>query len=233
MDLRETPAQHALRQELRAYFAALLPDDERRAVGEAGAGGDRFREVVRMLGRDGWLGVGWPVEYGGRGMGAEEQFIFFDEIQRAGVPFPLVTVNTVGPTLMEYGTEEQKRRFLPGMLSRRHRLRHRLHRAGGRHRPGLARNPGGPRRRRLRRRRAEDLHHRRQHRRLRVAGLPHRPRRPQAQGHLDPDRAVRRPRLQLEPDPRGRRDDRHRHLLLRHPRRPPPTSSARSTAAGS
>ena len=117
MDLRETPAQRALRQELRAYFAALLPDDERRAVGEAGAGGDRFREVVRMLGRDGWLGVGWPVEYGGRGMGAEEQFIFYDEIQRAGVPFPLVTINTVGPTLMEYGTDEQKQRFLPGMLS--------------------------------------------------------------------------------------------------------------------
>ncbi|KRF14636.1 acyl-CoA dehydrogenase family protein [Nocardioides sp. Soil796] len=117
MDLRETPAQTALRQELRAYFAQLLPDDERRAVGEAGAGGDRFREVVKMLGRDGWLGVGWPTEYGGRGLGADEQFIFYDEIQRAGVPFPLVTINTVGPTLMQFGTEEQKRKYLPGMLT--------------------------------------------------------------------------------------------------------------------
>ena len=117
MDLRETPAQRALRAELRAYFAQLLPDDERRAVGEGGAGGDRFREVVRMLGRDGWLGVGWPEEYGGRGLGAEEQFIFYDEIQRAGVPFPLVTINTVGPTLMEFGTEEQKKKYLPGMLT--------------------------------------------------------------------------------------------------------------------
>lgn len=116
MDLRETPAQQALRQELRAYFAGLLPPDDLREVSEQGAGGPRFREVVRMLGRDGWLGVGWPQEYGGRGLSAEEQFVFYDEVQRAGVPFPLVTVNTVGPTLMAYGTEEQKRTYLPGII---------------------------------------------------------------------------------------------------------------------
>ncbi len=117
MDLRETPRQRALRAELREYFSQLLSPEERREVGEGGAGGPRFREVVRMLGRDGWLGVGWPTEYGGRGMTAEEQFIFYDEIQRAGVPFPLVTINTVGPTLMEYGTDEQKQKYLPGMLT--------------------------------------------------------------------------------------------------------------------
>ena len=116
MDLRETPAQQQLRAELRAYFAGLLPPDELREVAEQGAGGPRFREVVRMLGRDGWLGVGWPAEYGGRGLTAEEQFVFYDEVQRAGVPFPLVTVNTVGPTLMAFGTEEQKRAYLPGIL---------------------------------------------------------------------------------------------------------------------
>lgn len=117
MDLRETTQQRALRRELREYFARLLPPAQRREVAEAGAGGPRFREVTRMLGRDGWLGVGWPPEYGGRGLTAEEQFVFYDEIQRAGVPFPLVTINTVGPALMQYGTEEQKARFLPGMLS--------------------------------------------------------------------------------------------------------------------
>ena len=116
MDLRETPAQQALRKELRSYFAGLLPPDEMREVSEQGAGGPRFREVVRMLGRDGWLGVGWPTEYGGRGLTAEEQFVFYDEVQRAGVPFPLVTVNTVGPTLMAFGTEEQKSAYLPGIL---------------------------------------------------------------------------------------------------------------------
>ena len=117
MDLRETPRQRALRAELREYFATLLPEAERREVAEQGAGGPRFREVVRMLGRDGWLGVGWPREYGGRGLGAEEQFVFYDEIQRAGVPFPLVTINTVGPALMAHGTDEQKQAYLPGMLS--------------------------------------------------------------------------------------------------------------------
>ncbi|UUZ61825.1 acyl-CoA dehydrogenase family protein [Nocardioides sp. B-3] len=100
---------------MRAYFAALLPDDVRRRVGEEGVGGLRFREVVKMLGRDGWLGIGWPVEYGGRGRSIEEQYVFFDEVQRAGLPFPFVTVNTVGPTLMQYGTEEQKQAYLPGI----------------------------------------------------------------------------------------------------------------------
>ncbi len=116
MDLRETPAQLQLRKELRAYFSSLLSADERRSVGEAGVGGDRFREVVAMLGRDGWLGIGWPTEYGGQGRSIEEQYVFFDEVQRAGLPFPFVTVNTVGPTLMEYGTEEQKQAYLPGIL---------------------------------------------------------------------------------------------------------------------
>ncbi len=80
-------------------------------------GGEHFREVVTLLGKDGWLGIGWPTEYGGQGRSIEEQFVFFDEVQRAGLPFPFVTVNTVGPTLMKYGTQEQKDRFLPGILS--------------------------------------------------------------------------------------------------------------------
>lgn len=117
MDLRETPAQQQLRKELRGYFASLLSQEERRSVGEAGVGGDRFREVVRMLGRDGWLGIGWPTEYGGQGRSIGEQYVFFDEVQRAGLPFPFVTVNTVGPTLMEYGTPAQKQKYLPGILN--------------------------------------------------------------------------------------------------------------------
>ena len=142
MDLRETPAQQQLRKELRAYFAALLPDAVAATVGEAGAGGSRFREVVRMLGRDGWLGVGWPVEYGGQGRSIEEQFIFFDEVQRAGLPFPLVTLNTVGPTLMQYGTEEQKQAYLPGILAGDIVFAIGYTEPGGRHRPGLAHAPG-------------------------------------------------------------------------------------------
>ncbi|MFE7624979.1 acyl-CoA dehydrogenase family protein [Streptomyces sp. NPDC057509] len=117
MQLRESAAHQELRRELRAYFAGLMPEDERRRVGEEGVGGDRFREVVKRLGSDGWLGLGWPTEYGGQGRPAEDQYVFFDEVQRAGLPFPFVTVNTVGPTLMAHGSEEHRKRFLPGILS--------------------------------------------------------------------------------------------------------------------
>ncbi len=69
------------------------------------------------MGRDGWLGIGWPKEYGGQGRGVLDQFVFFDEVQRAGAPFPFVTINTVGPTLMTYGSDEHKRDYLPGILN--------------------------------------------------------------------------------------------------------------------
>ncbi|QKG21902.1 acyl-CoA dehydrogenase family protein [Actinomadura verrucosospora] len=117
MDLRESAAHQALRAELRAYFAGLLPADVRRRAGEEGVGGGTFREIVKMLGQDGWLGYGWPTEYGGQGKSMAEQYVFFDEVQRAGLPFPFVTVNTVGPTLMRFGTEEQKKKYLPGILA--------------------------------------------------------------------------------------------------------------------
>ena len=69
------------------------------------------------MGADGWLGIGWPKEYGGQGRPATDQFIFFDEVQRAGAPFPFVTLNTVGPTIMRFGSDEQKAFFLPGILA--------------------------------------------------------------------------------------------------------------------
>ncbi|MEU8542471.1 acyl-CoA dehydrogenase family protein [Streptomyces sp. NPDC048717] len=119
MHLDYTPAQHRLRAELRAYFATLVPDDVHvRTRCAAPAERKRFyRETVRRLGTDGWLGVGWPTEYGGRGLTPMEQFVFFDEAAQAGVPLPLMALNTVGPTIMRYGTDEQKAYFLPRILS--------------------------------------------------------------------------------------------------------------------
>ena len=117
MFLEETPEQLALRQDLRAYYAELLTDDVREGIGDVGEGGERWRDVVRRIGKDGWLGIGWPKEFGGQGRPATDQFIFFDETRRAGAPFPFVTVNTVGPTIMRYGSEEQKAYFLPGILA--------------------------------------------------------------------------------------------------------------------
>ena len=75
-----------------------------------------MREVVRKMGADGWLGIGWPTEYGGQGRGPIDQFIFFDESMRAGAPVPMLTINSVAPTLMEFGSDEQKQRFLPEIL---------------------------------------------------------------------------------------------------------------------
>src|SRR5207248_6314273 len=75
--------------------------------------GPVVRRVVRQMGEDGWLGIGWPKEYGGQGRSAIEQFIFFDESMRAGAPVPMLTINTVGPTIMDFGTDEQKAEFLP------------------------------------------------------------------------------------------------------------------------
>ena len=117
MHLEETPDQLALRAELRAYFAELLTPEVRHALDFEPEGGETFRTVVRKMGSDGWLGIGWPVEYGGQGRPATDQFIFFTEVQRARAPFPFVTLSTVGPMLINHGTEQQKKFFLSGILA--------------------------------------------------------------------------------------------------------------------
>src|SRR5437870_1828182 len=94
----------------------MMTPEVRAELGRAGENSSLFGRLVRKLGADGWLGIGWPTEYGGQGRPVTDQFIFFDEAQRAGAPFPFVTINTVGPTIMVFGSDEQKARFLPGIL---------------------------------------------------------------------------------------------------------------------
>ncbi|MFI0793902.1 acyl-CoA dehydrogenase family protein [Micromonospora rubida] len=117
MFLDYTPEQQELRKDLRAYFNALLTPEVREAIGGTNEDRPAYREVVRQMGRDGWLGLGWPTEYGGQGRSAIDQYILFDEVQRAGAPFPFVTINNIGPMIQWFGTEEQKRAYLPGMLT--------------------------------------------------------------------------------------------------------------------
>ena len=105
--------QEELRAELRAYYRELLTPEVREALAAEAGCGPVHREIVGRLGRDGWLTVGWPTEYGGRGYSAVEQFVMFDESVASGAPIPMLTINTVGPTLMQFGTEEQKQFFLP------------------------------------------------------------------------------------------------------------------------
>lgn len=111
-----TPEQAKLQSDLRQYFSNLVTADETRDM-MVDRHSSSYEAVVRRMGRDGWLGVGWPKEYGGHGFGPLEQQIFMNEVIRADVPMPLVTLQTVGPTLQKYGTEEQKKKFLPGILA--------------------------------------------------------------------------------------------------------------------
>ena len=116
MFLDLTAEQKELRDVLRSYFSDLAA--RYGSDGESpGVGSPAYRQIVKQLGTDGWLGIGWPREFGGQGRGPVEQLIFFEEANRADVPLPLVTLNTVGPTIAQYGTAEQKQRFLPGILA--------------------------------------------------------------------------------------------------------------------
>jgi alkylation response protein AidB-like acyl-CoA dehydrogenase len=111
MQLALTEEQEALKDELRSYFVRLV--DEVEGVGSSES---TYTRYVRRMGEDGWLGLGWPVEFGGQGRGPVDQMIFVEESHWAGVPLPLLTLNSVGPTLMARGTDEQKQRILPGIL---------------------------------------------------------------------------------------------------------------------
>jgi alkylation response protein AidB-like acyl-CoA dehydrogenase len=111
MQLALTEEQDALKCELRAYFAGLVDEVEGLDSEEP-----PYKHFIRRMGEDRWLGLGWPAEYGGQARGPIDQMIFVEESHWAGVPLPLLTLNSVGPTLMALGTDEQKQRILPGIL---------------------------------------------------------------------------------------------------------------------
>jgi alkylation response protein AidB-like acyl-CoA dehydrogenase len=119
MQVSLNPDQIRLREELQQYFADLVTPERRAGLASAtGEFGDStvYKEVIRQVGADGWLGIGWPEEYGGQNRSMIEQLIFTDAAAVAGVPIPYLTLNTVGPTIMRYGTDEQKEYFLPRIL---------------------------------------------------------------------------------------------------------------------
>ena len=111
-----TESQRALRREFRTYFSKLIKPEHREELRNAESG-DLYKELIRQQGKDGMLAVGWPEEYGGRGLSESEQLIRYEESLLAGAPTPFVTLNTVGPAIISRGTEEQKKRFLPGIAA--------------------------------------------------------------------------------------------------------------------
>ncbi len=117
MHLDLSAESKALRAELRAYFAKTITDADRRDLVDQTEGGPTFSRVLQQMGKDGWLGLGWPQEYGGRGEDPEALYVFYDEVIRANAPLSLVTLNTVGPALMKHGTQAQKDFFLPPILT--------------------------------------------------------------------------------------------------------------------
>ena len=118
MELQFTPEQLRFRDELRTYLARLMtPALVHETGGGFEGGGPEFRKAMKQMGRDGLLGLSWPKEYGGQERSPIEQFIFADEIQAVGFPFPFLTLNTIGPVLQRYGTEAQRRSFLPRILA--------------------------------------------------------------------------------------------------------------------
>ena len=116
MFIELTPEQRQLQAELRQYFSNLISSDEMKAM-EKDRHNEAYRAVIRRMGKDGKLGVGWPKEFGGLGFGPIEQSIFVNEAHRADVPLPAVTLQTVGPVLQQFGTDLQKKKFLPSILA--------------------------------------------------------------------------------------------------------------------
>ncbi|MCZ6713980.1 MAG: acyl-CoA dehydrogenase family protein [Deltaproteobacteria bacterium] len=118
MELDLTAEQRKFRDELRCYFGDMMTGALTTELSSGGeGGGPEFRRAMKQMGQDGLLGISWPKQYGGQERSAIEQFIFADEVQAIGFPLPFLTLSTVGPTLREYGTQEQSQYFCPKILA--------------------------------------------------------------------------------------------------------------------
>ena len=111
-----TEGERAFKQEARAYLTGLATDADRDEM-RTDRHGSAYHRIIKQMGADGWMGVGWPQEYGGQGRGVIEQQVFVNEAARADVHLPSVTLQTVGPTLQAYGTQKQKDMFLADIVN--------------------------------------------------------------------------------------------------------------------
>ena len=117
MYLGYTEEQEALRDELVSYYDKLLTPEVQEGLHLEHGVGPVTSQIMKQMGADGWYGIGWPEEYGGQGRSQLEQFVFFNESMRMGAPVPMLTINTVAPSIMAFGSDEMKQEFLPRMLS--------------------------------------------------------------------------------------------------------------------
>ena len=118
MKIALTKDQLKLRDEIRGYMAALMsgPLAEELSGEQAEGGGPEYRKALRQMGEDGWIVRSWPKAFGGRDAGPVEQYIFSDEVIRAGFPYPFLTTDGVGPVLAEVATDEIRETIVADIL---------------------------------------------------------------------------------------------------------------------
>jgi alkylation response protein AidB-like acyl-CoA dehydrogenase len=119
MDLSFTPEQSAFREEVRAWIrAAMPPHIHDKAAIDAHFEHDEIMEWHRILHRKGWVAPHWPAEWGGPGLDVTRRFILTEELELAGTPgLSPFGLSMVGPLLMQFGTDAQKKRFLPKIIA--------------------------------------------------------------------------------------------------------------------
>jgi len=126
VDFRDTPEEAAFRSEVRSFIDRELPDEFRASEPfsesfDLGVRSEGVRTWWRRLAERGWIAPAWPKEHGGAGMGVMEQFIFSEETALAQAPrLGGIAIGWAGPTIILYGSDEQKRRLLPSILSGEH-----------------------------------------------------------------------------------------------------------------
>jgi 3-oxocholest-4-en-26-oyl-CoA dehydrogenase alpha subunit len=102
---------------LRAYYEKLITPEVEEDLRKGEGIGQASKDLWKKMASDGWCGLGWPTEYGGKNLTPIEQFVFFDESMRSGAPVPMLTINSVAPTIMRYGNDELKAEFIPKILA--------------------------------------------------------------------------------------------------------------------
>ena len=187
MDFNFNPEDEAFRMEFRAWLDAnkqFAPHMGETTIGMAEGRGefDKQKDWAKKMAEGRWLAPSWPKKYGGRGAGILQNIVYGEELARAGVAAPMIGmgISLFGPTLLHWGTEEQKQRFIPPIIESGRNLVPGIFGARLGLRPRVVADPRGRGRRLLRRQRAESLDLDRAARRLDLSAGAHRSRRAQA-----------------------------------------------------
>lgn len=119
MDFNLSPEQERFSEEFKAYLEAHITPEIQAELDKLQhtERGSVYKDFIRQMGADGWLGIGWPEKYGGKGKTQLEQYIFYEICEYYDLSLPVMALNAVGPTVMKFGTEEQKKAILPRTLA--------------------------------------------------------------------------------------------------------------------